>query len=967
MERVITQHAIDFPDAIAVVDSSRSKTLTYNELLTTSRQLSHSLISNHISRNEPVGILVTPGVNQIVAQIAVRMAGATCVPLDPSLPPKRIQAMLLDVEVRLFISDETTIIPAGLEMIQRVLVPDMQLNGTNQNGSLHSMTLERPEDSNCSHILFTSGSTGTPKPVQISERGILHIASHAPMTPLAKTDRVAHFNNVGFDLSIFEIWVTLLSGATIVVIPRSIVSDPGALPSFLRENQVTVSIIPTALFNITAKVSPSAFRCLRHALVAGEAASPHAMRAVLESNGAPAHLWNAYGPTEGTVFATTLEITLDEAMCSRIGLGRAFGQNEVFLLDEQMAPIWETGVEGELCMAGPGVSLGYVGREAENRERFIFLKRSTLTPGSGSEGVVRLYRTGDLAKWRSKNSRDLDFLGRRDSQVKVQGFRVELGEIEKVLEASPEVSAAVVYQSEMALVACVKLTKSGTRSHLEKFAREHLPRYMLPTSIEAVSSFPLTPNGKIDRQSLRERSRRQHSVDGASPIISIWQNVLGRSGVTEGDDFFDPGGPSIQAAALIASLREQTGKLISMDALFSHSRLSDLAHLIEITDAHDNSGFVNDYSEIMTRDIAFADDLKLVPDWESEGQGKVFITGVTGFRPGVKRVACLARRRGSESAAARVQKAMERYDLYPSSLELLSKIKILEGDIIDEDLAKVNFNDTYQQHYWHNAIGTKNSFHYFSSLDVWGPTGYLLGTKYVADDEPLLPHLKAQQYDIGYAQSQWVVEAMVRRAQERGLPASIYRPGFILGHSQTGAGNPDDFISRWLVGCIQLGKFPRVSDLRFEYSTIDFVCKATLQIASSSENLGRCYHILSNDQSKSVTQDQTCDLLNEAGFEVQMIEYKEWLGEVQRSNQSGLGEALRPLLPVLQEPVLNGLTRWEISQSSPRFDASNMERALEGSGIEFIPITSDILRRILGFWQRNGYYKVYNESGNGYS
>jgi non-ribosomal peptide synthetase component F len=260
---------------------------------------------------------------------------------------------------------------------------------------------------------------------------------------------VAEFNNPGFDLSLFEIWVTLIAGATIVVLPRHVATDPKALPSFLENQGVAIVIIIPALFEITAFTSPVTFRSLRHVLTAGDVANVHTMRTILESDSPPQHLWNTYGPTECTTLTTMYEVTVPETQRDRISIGRAVGDMEAFLLDEE-APIGEPGRHGEICIAGPQQCAGYWDLDVENAARFINVRRADLrNTGCVSNGTgenknenVRLYRTGDLAEW-PPDSDTLDFVGRQDNQVKHKGFRVELGEIERTLHSFDTRSASL--------------------------------------------------------------------------------------------------------------------------------------------------------------------------------------------------------------------------------------------------------------------------------------------------------------------------------------------------------------------------------------------------------------------------------------------------------------------------------------------------------------------------------------------
>ncbi|KAE8131577.1 hypothetical protein BDV38DRAFT_16376 [Aspergillus pseudotamarii] len=1010
MEQIIYDHAQRTPGATAIIDGA--STLTYGELVAESKTLAQTLMEElEIAIEEPVGILLDPGRLQVVAQLAVLLAGGTCVPIEPSFPEDRITSMLQDVQAKHLIMD----IPGSrtLHGFNHIYISHIK----KCSNSVVTDSKVGPQV-NRSHILFTSGSTGKPKPVQVQASSILHLATKTPVTPLSPEDRVAEFNSPGFDLSLFEIWITLIAGATIVVTPRHAATDPNALPAFLREQNVTIIIITAALFETIVFTSPGAFESLHHVLTAGDVANTRAMKNVLET-GPPRHLWNTYGPTECTTLTTMFEVTLEETHRERISIGQPVGDMEIILLDEDKKPIVDCGRRGEICIGGPQQSTGYLARPSETENSFIHLRKQDLgIPRDNDDDLIRLYRTGDIGAWQSE-SRCLDFLGRSDTQIKFRGFRVELGEIECILQSHEEVQAAVVARQPPlttdameALVAFI-IPKDSDSVHpeaLRDWARKRLPQYMIPSAMSFMEKFPLTANGKVDRRALidgrlkmlEEQKPLQNGTEekqGKKAILSdLCKDILNISQIHEHDDLFDLGATSLQAATLLALIQDHLGCMVTMEDLYSHSKLSSLSRLIELMESGVSCN-APDNTRLWLEDVSRVDDIELIPHWESEDEGRVFITGVTGFvgahflhhllcRSSVKQVACLARSKQNVSAATRIRRALERYDLWADCAEHEQKLIVLDGDLFESTLAlgterftwlanwasiifhigaKVNFCESYREHHGPNVIGTYNAlrlaaagrrkaFHYFSSIDAWGPTGFILGTKELYEDEPLMPHSQAVRYDLGYSGSQWTAESMVRRMRDRGLPTVIYRPGFIIGESVTGHSNPDDFMSRFIVGCIQLGTFPRL-DQRLEYVTLDYVISAAMHIASSNENLGRSYSLLSPDQSKSVTVIDTCRVINEAGYPVKIVDYNDWVEQVfAKQRPDG---PLASLLPMFRERVLGRLTRWEVSQYTPYYRSDNTVEALKDRpDIQYQPLDAPLLKKYISFWNRKGFYKV---------
>lgn len=336
--------------------------------------------------------------------------------------------------------------------------------------------------------------------------------------------------------------------------------------------------------------------------------------------------------------------------------------------------------------------------------------------------------------------------------------------------------------------------------------------------------------------------------------------------------------------------------------------------------------------------------------------------------------------------------ALQKYDLWSEDLSnnLQQKLIPLDGDITQDQLglsennyqwlinwapavihsaAKVNWCEPYSAHYAPNIVGTKNilkvaasgrrkTFHYISSIDVWAVTGLILGTDVVSEDGPLKVHLASLPFDTGYAQSQWVADEMVQRVREKGLPVSIYRPGFVVGDSRTGASNPDDFFGRMIVGCAQLGYWPKLPTQNMEYVTVDYVCDCILGIASQNTNLGRAYTLSAPDPKLITNMERLCVLLNEAGFPVQEIPYPEWLDKLQSWDKLE-SSPLISMMPLLAEPILREHTRLQTSRYSPVYDCTNTLRAISArDDIGYTRLTSGLVRKFIDFWRAKGFHSI---------
>ncbi|RAL00127.1 non-ribosomal peptide synthetase [Aspergillus ibericus CBS 121593] len=977
MDHHFSHHVSNTPDDIAIDDESRQ--WSYADLDHEVQQVADCLKGLQLPAEEPICILEAVGNATIIAQLAVIRTGLTCVPLEPSIPTLRLKTLLKDIGGRYILSnqspdigDDMTIIPISGEHNPKSIPKEKSngVNGTQVDGSKETQGYR-------SHILYTSGSSGKPKAVQITETSILHMAFETFVAPLESSDRVAVINNPGFDISLFEIFVPLVAGATLVIVPRDIIMDPFDARDFIARKNISIMILTAQLFSIIAQVSPDAFAGVRHVLTAGEVANPSSMKAVLESSHPPQHVWNTYGPTETTTLSTMHEVTHKDLDYDNISIGKPFGDTLLHLYDEQSNRITKPDTVGEILLGGSGLTPGYIGRPKENEERFF-------TDNDGN----RLYRTGDFARWRSDAPDLLEFMGRADLQVKQGGFRVELGEIEQVFLSSTWLVGAVVVQiqpdtpdDEAFLVAFLipAVSNSVGPREMTEYIQPRVPGYAIPRDIVFCSKYPMTDHGKVDRKGLAQQYRDQHpqsdtpsdtSRDTTTTLKSIWTSILGVSKISDSDDFFTTHrGSSLQAAALISKIQKQLGKTLSMRSLYEHPRLSDL---VACLDQYTEGGNAPDDRSQWLSDAHIADDLHAVPDWQSPDEGRIFLTGATGFvgahflnrflqMPTIKEVVCLTRGKSGQPSSERVQSVLQRYDLWTTSAPNINKLTVLTGDItiphfglapdtftwltnwasiVFHLAAKVNFCEPYAAHYDANVLGTRHTlevattgrrkaFIHMSSIDAWGPTGLVLGTKRLLEDEPLDPHLGGLPYDIGYAASKWVTEKMVRSARSRGLATMIFRPGFIIGDSQTGCGNPDDFFARFIMGSIMLGAFPHLPNQRLEYVTVDYVCAATLHIASQNTNLGRSYSLVAPDPEDSVTIDATHDVINKAGYPVKMIPYWDWVRMLQE--EATPENPLQAVMPLLQEPVLGRFSRFETSRNTPHYDARNAVEALRGA------------------------------------
>lgn len=965
---------------------------SYADLDDLAERWSSHLQASGLGLEQTVGVLLEPGFDQIMMQVAILRAGGTCVPMDPALPDARLRAMLESLGIAYVVTNRASrsrLTPAHLFCIDDTPDADPGFGPRTVSGDHRT------------HVLHTSGSTGQPKGVEIVARAVARLVLNRTFAPLGATDRMAHISNPSFDASLFEVWGGLLNGSTIVVLPRQTIIDPFALRDSLHRHGITAMFMTTALFNLTAQACPDAFRGLRHLMTGGEAANAHALREVLVHS-MPKNLRNVYGPTECTTFATTMEITLDSLpLQGSVSIGQALDNTQAYILDEHHEPV-EEGAQGELYLGGDGLARGYCGQPEQTAERFVTL------PAAPGQTPQRLYRTGDLA--RRRNDGNLEFLGRMDRQVKLRGYRIELEEIETVILASGLASGTVVdlaspVEADPYLVAYIIPAKGGDDelASLCEHLRQQLPGYMQPR-LHRVGHIPLNANGKADRAALRRMA--ENALSGNIPALAdalvtplhnalatLWCKLLDLETVGPGDDFFALGGSSLQAASLVVAMERQFRQQVSIQTLHENPTLAALADHLESTQADRATLRVEDALAALRADATLALSLTACAgkpvEWKQPGEGRVLLTGATGFlgafflcdllrQPFVDSVTCLVRAASTAEGLTRVRDNLRGYGLWDDAW--LHRLNVVTGDLSDPCLgqgeagfgelarwasvifhlgAHVNYTQPYATHRPANVLGTLHVLrlarevrpvpvHYVSSIAAFGPTGFFTGTTELAEDAPLDPHLQCLKYDTGYSQSQWSAEQIIRTAQSNGMPIAIYRPGFIIGDSERGFGNGKDFVARLIHGCIRIGAYPRLTRQSKEFVMVDYVSAALLAIAGDTANLGTAYNLVPLADRQSPDLMGLFALLNDAGFALRELPYRDWVERLE--NVPHLDDnPLLPLLPMLSETVYGSLTRWEVYRHMPVYRTDNVRRVLAGR-IACPVLDIDLLKRHLRSW-----------------
>jgi amino acid adenylation domain-containing protein len=584
VHEMFEQQAERTPDEIAA--EFEGGRLTYRELNRRANQLAHYLGKAGAGPDVLIGLCLARGLESVVGLLGILKAGAAYVPLDPAYPTQRLARMLEGVRLVLTERRLTGALPvceSGVVCLDEIA------------SHLAEESSENPASwaaaDNLAYVVYTSGSTGTPKGVAMSQGSIANMIRWQLQSSRASVGtRTLQFASLSFDVSFQEIISTLCSGATLVLIPEELRQDDGALLRFLAETKIERLFVPFVMLqqlaerSETEQVTPGS---LREVMTAGEQLKITSQIESFFSKLPECTLYNHYGPSE-THAASWLTLEGAPARWSRLpSVGRRLPHAQIYILDGEHQPV-PLGVIGELYIGGEGLGRGYLNEAGLTAERFL------PDPFSRRAGP-RMYRSGDMARYEAGGN--IEFMGRADEQVKVRGFRVELGEIETVLGQHPAVREAVVIASEhkpgQKRLAAYVIPYNGrkvTNSELRSFLKERLPDYMLPSAFLALDELPLTRSGKVDRRALPapESSDVESDYGYAAPLnhveeilAEIWADLLGVERVGVDDNFFDLGGHSLMAARLVSRVRDALGVELPLRRLFEEATVVDLAKSIQ--------------------------------------------------------------------------------------------------------------------------------------------------------------------------------------------------------------------------------------------------------------------------------------------------------------------------------------------------------------------------------------------------
>ncbi|OIJ94640.1 thioester reductase [Streptomyces colonosanans] len=977
------------PRATASIQHDRS--ISYSELKVRSDALAARLLDSGVRHGDGVGVCGGRSLEALVAFLGILKTGAAYVPLDDASPPGRLQAMAEEAGVHTVVT-----LPGSVCRIRRVRTR-IDLNGTVPTAPV---AVPRagvlPED--CAYVMFTSGSTGRPKPVAIPHCGVVRLAASDLVWQRPRPgERVLHAYGLSSDASTIEIWSSLLAGACVVIADQEELLSPAALESRLLAERISIAYLTTGVFHHIGRTRPSALRSLRFASAGGEAMDPELARAILAAC-PDTTVVNFYGPTENSVVSTAHLVQDVPPGATAVPIGRPLENSTCYVVraDGTLADIGE---EGELLVGGDGLALGYPGDPELTAERFV---DNHFEPGT------RLYRTGDRVVRRVDGV--LEYRARADRQIKLRGHRIEPDEIEARLRADDAVGEAVVELEGDSLIGYVTPARPGQALPVDRIRGSlatWLPPAAVPARLVEVGQFPMTAGGKVDRRRLRTPAAKPATAParkerpGPGPqdsLAQVWQVVLGVQ-PAPGDSFFDIGGDSLLVAEAV------TRTLAAFDLDARHGRTL-IRSLLRSPTLEDFSAAVATLVAVQDRQAEATPDTGAVdfraearlgftlpprrgrePDWQHPRE--VLLTGASGFlgaflldrllhRTGA-RVHCPVRSRDGAHARQKVMRNLARFDL--ATAEAADRVVCFPGDLAEPGLglepgraeeladtldlvihsaAQVNFLYPYEALRRANVEGTRQLIrlaavravpvHFFSTIAVLAGFG-TTGVRHVHEDLPL-DH--ADQLTMGYAESKWVAEEVLRDAADQGLPVAVYRPYEITGDRHTGACNTDTAICSLFKTITETGLAPDIP-LPLDFVPVDFLTEAVMHIATVHRATHRTYH-MTNPRPASL--GDMLDRMDAGGHRIHRLPYEEWVDELVRHVAQHPTSPTAPFVSLCVDRCKQAdmsVKEMYFEGTFPTVGRANVEHDLAATGLHCPPVDAELLDRYLEYFYATGY------------
>ena len=961
-----------FPENIALVFENNE--LTYKELSDKSNQLARFLLAKGVAKEEIVGFSAERSFDLVIGILGILKAGGAYLPIDPNYPRERIEHMLRDSDCHFLLTNcwhKHNCLKTKVEIIN-LSTPEIW-----ESSTADLVCSSSPND--LAYVIYTSGSTGLPKGVMIEHKAISNFV-HAIIREIDFSYKtVLSLTSLSFDIFFFETFLPLLEGMKVIIANNDELATPALLSDLIVRYQVDVLQATPSRMNAMLYNNSSCLNELSLIMVGGEV-FPESLLLSLK-NVTNAKIYNGYGPTETTIYASTKR--LDDT--DQLTIGKPIGNTKFYILDKYQLPV-NIGISGELFIAGDSVARGYLNRPELTVERII---PNPFVPGT------RMYKTGDIGKWLKTG--EVEYIGRNDNQVKIRGFRIELGEIEKCLLKKDSIKQAIVIPNLSnldreylcAFLVGEELTLSELRQHLS----DYLPDHMIPNRFIWLRDLPLTPNGKVDRKSLPdpdwigESSQPKYVSprdDIEQKLADIWGEVLKIPSVGIDDDYFVLGGDSLAILEILSSALPNDWK-ISAQEFYEYPTIRKLSSAIKERCSL-SSQPKDAYSNNLQSNF---DVLNRYTVQETVDAGDVLLTGATGFlgmhilmellnnHPG--RVYCLVREQGFEK---RFTNLFHFYFPQAASNLIHDKIILVNGDISKKGMALSE--DEYQRLAGNvtsviHAAATVRHFGIYSdfeSVNVKGTQEIVdfcqkhnkhlsfistisVSGNYMSEEKSTKVFTENDLY-IGqdyqsnvYVRSKFEAEILILEAVKKGLKATIFRVGILTGRFSDGQFQyniEENAFYRKLKSIFEIMLLPEtVLEEFIEFTPVDSCAKAIISILKSSSPKLLIFHIFNH---KTLRIENFLNILELYGISIKSVSPKEFTDVIISLSQSEKGKEI--INGIVTDIIMKGTLTF-----TPAFEVESLKTVnyLKSVGFEWSDLTEEYFGKIIGNMKQLGFLK----------
>lgn len=992
ISEVFYEKAEAFLNRIAL--SSPSGQLTYGELNERSNEIAHMLVSNGIKRGDFVAILMERSMETVISILGVLKAGGVYVPVDPAYPKDRCFYLLSDTGAPFILTKSKF-----AHLLDELLKDDsnvrtvFQVDALKRKYSKENIVIEQ-SSSDLAYIIYTSGSTGKPKGTMLKHESVINlIMANQRMYQTTEKDVFTQFISYSFDPSVTETFTAFFSGARLHMLTETERISIEEFADVVERERATVATVPNAFFNQLAlhlpKERQAKLQTLRSISVGGEALMSSMIQSWQEKFGTNIEIFNVYGPTECTVLSTYCKVSEVKLDQSTIPIGRPISNYQAYILneDKQLCPV---NVPGELYIGGIGLAAGYLNQPTKTAESFV--------PNIFSnQANSRLYRTGDIV--RLLPSGLIEFVGRKDSQVKVRGFRIEMGEIEAALSKIPQIEEAVVIAKKQVdgnnvlfafytAVSGINVSASAIRDVL----KTQLPSYMVPEHFVQLDQMPLSPTGKIDRKQLALMEiqmmddREYHGPENETQALlaDAWTKVLGLERVGIHDDFFHIGGHSLKILQILVQVKKRFPFLKIQD-FFEYPTIAEMENYIK---SYQSESHIVDKKETWeVKDLFEPPALNVSHKIKSLPMKTVLLTGATGYlgshvlyellKGTDAHVYCLIRNNSSLSIE---QKLIDRLQFYFGDdvvKELNKRVTAVQGDLSENELGLSQqdknrlINEVDAIIHCGADVRHFGDASHFNQVNIEGTNDLLeiakqrdgihfhhISTIGIPEELALTQwdiYTKTGDFDYNvklenvYNQSKLQAENVVRKAAiNHHIPVTIYRVGNLSCHSKTGAFQrniDDNAFYRMMKSMLYLGKAPKANWF-VDFTPIDYASKAIVSLASQEGTNGQTFHLCNP---KQLSYTSFIKYMKELGYQIDLMEsedYEDWLLNGDHSEES-------------QEILSLAIAQLEgegASDSELRFKCENVQSFLQSTNIHCAEPDQQFIQLMIEYGVKTNYF-----------